>query len=122
MDKTSVLIALVLLLIPVLYYLLKPPHIPSIPTATPHIPIIGNSVSFGLDPVKFLLAQRARHGDIFLVNLVVIRIVFFLGPEGINAILKSTDKSGMGFYAALSFLIGAIIDMGIYTNCKPKKD
>lgn len=121
MDITSMLIVILLLLIPILYYLLKPPCIPSIPTATPHIPVIGNAVSFGLDPVKFLLDQQTRHGDIFLVDLAVIRIVFFLGPEGTNAIVKGTDKSGIGFYAALSFLIGAIIDKGTYPHCKNSK-
>src|SRR5215471_15018715 len=88
-----------LLLVPVLYYLLKPPSITSIPTATPCIPLIGNAISFGLDPVKFLLEQRARHGDIFLVNLAFIRIVFVLGPDGTNAIFKGTEKSGMSFWA-----------------------
>lgn len=102
-----------LLLIPLFYWLLKTPSIPSIPTATPHIPLIGNSVSFGIDPVQFLLNQRAKHGDIFLVNLAILRVVFFLGPDGTNAILKGTEKGGISFWAALSFLIGGAVEKGI---------
>jgi len=101
-----------LLLIPLLYWFLRTPSIPSIPTATPHIPLIGNSVSFGIDPVKFLLNQRAKHGDVFLVNLAVIRIVFFLGPDGTNTVLKGTEKGGVSLWAALSFLIGSSVERG----------
>lgn len=103
---TSILLLPLLLLIPVLYYLLKPPSVTSIPTATPHIPLIGNAISFGLDPVKFLITQRARHGDIVLVNLAAIRIVFVLGPDGTNAIFKGTEKSGMSFWAAAADVFG----------------
>ena len=110
---TTWLLLSTLLLLPLLYWLLKTPSIPSIPTATPHIPLIGNSVSFGLDPVQFLLNQRAKHGDIFLVNLAIIKIVFFLGPEGTNAVLKGTEKGGISLWAALSFLIGDAVVKGI---------
>jgi hypothetical protein len=103
-----------ILVIPVLYWLLKPPSIMSIPTATPHLPFLGNSVSFRINPLKFLLNHRARHGDIFLVNLVVIRIVFFLGPEGTNAILKGTERNGISFSAALFFLIGDAVEKGTF--------
>ena len=101
-----------LLVFPLLYWLCRTPSIHSIPTATPHIPLIGNSISFGIDPVKFLINQRAKHGDIFLVNLVIIRIVFFLGPEGTNAVLKGTEKGGVSLWVALSFLMGKAVERG----------
>ena len=106
-----------LLLLPLAYWLGKTPSIPAIPTATPHIPIIGNSVSFGLDPVKFLVTQRAKHGDIFFVNLVIIRIVFFLGPEGTNAILKGTEKGGVSLWAALTYIFGSAVERGNSISC-----
>lgn len=102
-----------LLLIPVLYYLLKPPSVTSIPTATPHFPLIGNAISFGLDPIKFLIAQRARHGDIVLVNLAVFRIVFLLGPDGNNTISKGTEKSGISFWAAVVDTFGPTTARGV---------
>jgi hypothetical protein len=105
-TATSLFILAALLLVPVYYYFIRIPSIPSVPNANPHYPLIGNSVAYGMDPIKFLLDQRARHGDIFLADLVVIRIVFFLGPEGTNAILKGTDKSGISFWSAMEFVIG----------------
>jgi len=107
------IILISLLILPVLYFLLKPPSIPSVPNATPSLPLIGNAISYGIDPIKFLTSQRAQHGDIFLVDLAIIRIVFFLGPEGTNAILKGSEKSGVSFWAALSFLIGGSVTTGM---------
>jgi len=112
-NAISLFILALLLLIPILYYFLRIPSIPSVPNATPHYPLIGNSVSYGMDPIKFILDQKARHGDIFLVDLAVIRIVFFLGPEGTNAVLKGTDKSGISFWAAMEFVIGKAVIKGI---------
>jgi|SRR5579862_7808554 len=101
-----------LLLLPLLYFLLRPPSIPSIPNATPNLPLIGNALSYGIDPIKFLSSQKARHGDIFLVNLAIIRIVFFLGPEGSNTVFRHTEKSGVSLYSALAFLIGESVAKG----------
>lgn len=111
-NTVSIFIVALLLLIPILHYFLRIPSIPSVPIATPHYTLIGNSISYGMDPIKFLLDQRARHGDIFLVDLALIRIVFFLGPEGTNAILKGTDKSGISFWAAMEFFVGGAIIKG----------
>ena len=100
-----------IVLVPLVLYFVRPSR-SSIPNATPQLPLTGNAVSYGIDPVKFLAGQRARHGDVFRVNLVIIRIVFLLGPEGTNALLKGTEKSGISFYSALSFLIGSAVDKG----------
>jgi len=112
-NLISLFILALLLLIPIYYYFLRVPSIPSVPNATPCYPLIGNSVSYGIDPIKFLLNQKARHGNIFLADLAVIRIVFFLGPDGTNAILKGTDKSGISFWAAMEFVVGQAIFKGI---------
>ena len=117
-NAASLFILVLLVLIPILHYFLKAPFIPSVPNATPRYPLIGNSISYGMDPIKFLLDQRARHGDIFLADLSVIRIVFFLGSEGTNAILKGTDKSGISFWAAMEFVIGEAIVKGIQPKTK----
>lgn len=69
--------------------------------------------------MKFLITQRARHGDVFYVNLAIIRIVFFLGPEGTNAILKGTEKGGISFWAALKFVIGGSVDKGFPLSLRP---
>jgi len=66
-----------------------------------------------MDPIKFLVEQRAKLGNVFLIDLAVIRVVFFLGPDGTNAILKGTDSSGIGFWAAMDFVIGDAIKKGM---------
>jgi len=106
------LLLFVSVLVPVLYYFIKPDSIESVPSAQPSLPFIGNSISFGRDPVKYLLAQRSRLGDIFLVNLAVFKVVFFLGPEGTNAIFKGTDHGGISFLAAMTFVIGPPLEKG----------
>jgi hypothetical protein len=113
-NAASLFVLGLLIIIPLLYYFLRAPSIPSVPNATPHYPLIGNSVSYGMDPVKYLLDQRARHGDVFLVDLAIARVVFFLGPQGTNAILKGTDKSGISFWAAAEFFIGEAITKGTF--------
>jgi hypothetical protein len=107
-----------LALIPVLFYLLKPIRIPTIPNATLNFPFIGNAISYGKDPVKYLLSQRAQHGDIFLVNLAVFKIVFFLGPECTNAIFRGTDKSGISFWAAMMTIFGGSVSKGNTLACQ----
>ena len=106
----SLIIVLSLILLPLLYYLLNPPSIPTIPNATPTLPLLGNALSYGIDPITFLSAQRAKHGNIIHVNLGLISVVFFLGPEGVNAILKGTERAGISFWEALRFLLGEGIE------------
>lgn len=112
----SLILVAFLCLIPALYYILKPFSIPSIPNATPNLPILGNAISFGVDPINFLLTQRVRHGDIFLVNLGIFNVVFFLGPEGTNAVYKGTDRGGISFLAAMVYLIGPPLEKGMLSG------
>lgn len=92
-----------------IYYLSKTPSIGSIPPATPHIPLFGNVFSFINDPIKFLLVQRKRHGDIFSVNLGIIHAVFVLGPKGTNEVFRGTERSGLSFWAAMPFVFGSSV-------------
>jgi sterol 14alpha-demethylase len=94
------LASLVVAIVTALYFRVKPASIPSIPNATPALPFLGNAIHYGKDPVGYLCSQRARHGDMFLVDLVVLRMVFVLGSEGTNTIFKGTEKSGISMYAA----------------------
>lgn len=95
------LTTLFIILLWILYVKTKSIPIPGIPSATPSLPFFGNSISFRKDPIKFLQSQQARHGNIFLVDLMVLRIVFCLGPEGNNAVFKGTEESGISMYAAV---------------------
>jgi sterol 14alpha-demethylase len=111
-----ILLILLLLLLPLLVFLLKPFSLPDIPNATPSLPLIGNALYYGLDPVGFLKQQRAKHGDVVLVDLALIKVVFFLGADGTNAILKGTEKGGISFWAALRFLFGGIVNKSLLSR------
>ena len=102
----SLLLILFLFLIPIFYYLFKAPSIPSIPNATPHLPLLGNVLAFAKNPVQYLVSQRALHGDIFHVNLGFIRFVYFLGPEGTNAIFRGTERGGISQFDTLTLILG----------------
>jgi hypothetical protein len=106
------LLLALLFLLPLLYYFFRPPSISTIPTATPHFPLVGNAISYGLNPIKFLQSQRSRHGDVVLVNLAVIKMVFLLGPDGNNAFFKGTERNGISFWAAISFIFGPVVEKG----------
>lgn len=53
----------------------------TIPWAKTSIPFLGGAVEYGTDPVKFLVEQRRKVGDVFRVNLVVMKITFVLGAK-----------------------------------------
>ena len=104
--RTSGFMTAVILLASVTSWLCVPPKISTVPTASGHLPLIGNSVSYGLDPIGFLKARRAKHGDVFMVNLAIIKIVFFLGPDATNQFYKGTDQQGISFTAVWEYVFG----------------
>jgi hypothetical protein len=104
---------LILALVLIALFTLRGRSPPGIPRAKPWLPIFGNAIAFNADAVGFLLSQRERLGDVVLVDLMVFKVVFFLGPEGSNAVLKGTDKGGISFLAAMKVIIGRPLQKGI---------
>jgi hypothetical protein len=100
------LIAIALVLVATLFVRRRSRVHDGIPRATPWYPLVGNAIAFNRDAVGFLLSQRERYGDVVEVDLMVFNIVFFLGPDGCNAILRGTDKGGISFLAAMKVIIG----------------
>ena len=58
---------------------------------SPTIPYVGEESllarlkaagDYNLNTVKFLVEQRKKLGDVFCVDLIILKIVFFLGAEG----------------------------------------
>src|SRR5436190_1798615 len=76
---------------------------PDMPQATPKHPLWGNAPYFRRDPIKYLLDQRARHGDHFLVDLTVFRVAFFVSPEAVNAVMGAKEMSGTSLYKATNY-------------------
>jgi hypothetical protein len=52
-----------------------------VPWAETSIPFLGGVVDYGEDPVRFLVEQRKKVGDVFRVNLLVMKITFVIGSE-----------------------------------------
>lgn len=61
--------------------LFRPVSPTPVPWANSSIPLIGNVLEYGADPVKFLLKQKELLGDVFRVNLVIMSITFCIGPQ-----------------------------------------
>jgi len=106
MIAATVLFAISLAIALVLHYLVNGPAVSDVPAASPSLPIVGSAPWYRRAPIEFLKAQRERHGDIVLVNLGVLRVVFFLSPEGTNALTKGTEKSGVSLPATVTYLFG----------------
>jgi hypothetical protein len=109
----SLLFISLLLLVLAAYYVVRFPSISGIPNASRWLPVLGNANSFGSDPVKYLLSQRARHGDIIHVNTPFAQVVFFFGRTGTNAILNATENSGISYFAGNVFLSGPLVTQSI---------
>jgi hypothetical protein len=107
------LLFLVIALILIAIYTIRGRSPPGIPRARPWLPIVGNAIAFNADAVGFLLSQKEQLGDVVEVDLMVFKVIFFLGPEGSNAVLRGTDKGGISFLAAMKVIIGPPLQKGI---------
>ena len=96
----------ILLLIPLIYWVFQMPKIGTVPTASGHLPLIGNSVSYGIDPISFLKSKRAEHGDVFMVNFAIVKVVFLLGPEATNQFFQGTEQKGISFWSVIGYIFG----------------
>ena len=119
MLATLILFAISVSIAFVLHYFVNGPAVHGIPQATPSLPLAGSAPWYRRDPVEFLQTQRQKHGDIVLVNLGVLRVVFFLSPEGTNALLKGTEKSGISLPETVSYLFGDPFRKGMSTSLFP---
>ena len=106
----SVFIFLILACLVYLYFKQQGPYIPH---ATPKLPIVGNAPFFRRDPIQFLASQRSLHGDQILVDLGVVRMAFFLGPDGTNAVIRATEASGVSLYKSTNYFLGKSFEKGI---------
>jgi hypothetical protein len=112
---SPVVLLVVLLVLPAVY-LLTPPKAGTIPLASGRLPLIGHGLAYGTNPITFLTRQRAQHGNIFLVDLSIIKPIFLLGPEANNLFFGATEKKGLSFYAIFEFMFGKRAH-----DCTPQK-
>lgn len=66
------------------------------------------ALAFGRDPLGLLRAARERHGDVFTLDLGVLRMSFVLGPAH-QAAFFLADAAVLDFQAAASQVMAAIL-------------
>ncbi|MCJ1465999.1 Lanosterol 14-alpha-demethylase [Pseudocyphellaria aurata] len=96
-----------LLVLVILYNLLqqlffKHPNEP--PIVFHWLPIIGSTISYGIDPYKFFFDCQAKYGNIFTFILFGRKVTVYLGPKGNQFILngKLKDLNAEEIYAVLT--------------------
>jgi sterol 14-demethylase len=66
----------------ILYCIIRPGGSKSaIPWAKSTIPILGNALEWGADPLQFLLKQKKLVGEVFRVNLLLLKVTVVVGPR-----------------------------------------
>ncbi|CAO1599009.1 Lanosterol 14-alpha-demethylase [Xanthoria calcicola] len=68
------------------------------------VPIIGSTVTYGIDPYKFYFACQAKYGDVFTFILLGRKVTVYLGPKGNQFILngKLKDLNAEDIYSVLT--------------------
>jgi sterol 14-demethylase len=82
--------------------LFKNPNEP--PVVFSWFPIIGSTVTYGMDPMKFFHENRAKFGDIFTFILLGKKTTVYVGTQGNEFILngKIKDVSAEDIYSVLT--------------------
>lgn len=78
MSSASIYIFLLFLITLLVWYYSLPSGIPWTCTS---IPIVGSALAYAADPVRFLQDQRGKLGDVFRVDLLVVRVTVLLSPS-----------------------------------------
>jgi Cytochrome P450 len=70
--------------------LFRNPHEP--PLVFHWVPVIGSTISYGMDPFKFFFACREKYGDVFTFILLGKKTTVYLGTKGNEFILNGKLK------------------------------
>lgn len=95
-------VGLIILLNVVQQIFFKNPNEP--PVVFHLVPWFGSTVTYGIDPPKFLKANRAKYGDVFTFVLLGKKTTVMVGPQGNDFILngKLKDVSAEDIYTPLT--------------------
>lgn len=89
---------------------------------SPTVPYVGEEslgsrfkalAEYGADPVNFLVKQREKLGDVFCVDLILLKIVYVLGAEGNKAVLRATEDE-LSFWEITKRFLGPFVRDGVY--------
>ncbi|KAJ5605721.1 hypothetical protein N7510_008502 [Penicillium lagena] len=84
------------------------------------LPIIGSTLSYGIDPLKFLEDCKKKHGDVFTFILFGRHTTVCLGARGNNFVLngKHSDLSAEEVYSPLTT---PVFGSGVVFDCPNEK-
>lgn len=82
--------------------LLKNPNEP--PVVFHLFPVIGSTITYGMDPPRFFAENRKKFGDVFTFVLLGRKTTVYVGPEGNEFILngKAKDVNAEDIYTGLT--------------------
>ena len=88
---SAVLVGALVIWYAVWRFILTRPRAGEVPYITGGIPFLGVAIPYGKDPLGFLRAQRAKHGEVFTLLVAGKRLTFILNPLNAPAIFKAAD-------------------------------
>lgn len=87
-----------------------PPHIPS------SIPFLGHAVSFGQNPVEFLLAASQKYGPVFSFTMVGKTFTYLVGSEAATVFFNSKNEN-LNAEDVYSRLTTPVFGKGVAYDC-----
>eukprot|EP00762_Andalucia_godoyi_P000036 ANDGO_02341.mRNA.1 Sterol 14-demethylase len=91
-SLTDIVIVAVLILIPVWFFSKKSRKPTDPPVWNSMVPILGNLVAFGKNPVDFVKWGRAKYGDVFETSILGKRMVFITHPKAHDVFFSARDE------------------------------
>ncbi|KAI4268113.1 MAG: hypothetical protein L6R35_006790 [Caloplaca aegaea] len=84
------------------------------------VPVVGNTVAYGIDPYRFFFRCREKYGDVFTFVLLGKKTTVFLGTKGNEFILNSKlkDANAEDIYSPLTT---PVFGMGVVYDCPNAK-
>ncbi|KAL3898770.1 MAG: hypothetical protein SGCHY_002516 [Lobulomycetales sp.] len=79
------------------------------PAASTWLPVIGVPVAFGMRGLEFLREQHRKLGNVFLVDLLVLRFHFVLGAEAIKKFYKAPNEE-LDFLAGVPDIMPELVE------------
>ncbi|ORX62812.1 lanosterol 14-alpha demethylase [Hesseltinella vesiculosa] len=87
-----VLVVGVVFAIHILSQLIIPANPKQPPTVFSWVPLLGNAVQFGMDPITFLKDCQKKYGDVFTFTMVGKRVTVCLGADGNQFVFNSKQS------------------------------
>lgn len=75
-------------------------------------------VEYSQDPIEFLRKTRRKLGDVFCVDLFLVKFVFFLGPKNNRMIFRAHEEE-LSFWDIIEWTLGPRLSESEYSGSLP---